>query len=331
MAVDARTELAESDFTVVARKAAALYGFDDGVAVKPFGSLTENPTFHVAEPGAREPIALRIYRLGGRPESEIRSELAWITAICSETEIRTPAIVPALDGQPIVRLEGPVPIFAAGFEVVPGREALQEDLPPLMERIGEITALLHRHARRWQAPPAFDRPRWDLDTMFGPDAHWGPWQAFVTEPESRAQLERLAATVTRRLARFGLDPISFGLIHADLRAANLLVDGDDIAIIDFDDCGFSWYLYDFGSTMTLYEDDPQIDELIASWTTGYRNVEQLSQDDENEIFTFVALRRLMVTAYAALRSDTALAEELRVSGFTAGSCELAERYLLRYA
>jgi len=38
-----------------------------------------------------------------------------------------------------------------------------------------------------------------------------------------------------RLARFGSGAARFGLIHADMRLANLLVDGDDVCVIDFDD------------------------------------------------------------------------------------------------
>jgi hypothetical protein len=39
------------------------------------------------------------------------------------------------------------------------------------------------------------------------------------------------------------------------------------------------------------------------------------------------LRRLMISAYAGLRSDTGFAAELRQSGYSADTCTLAERYL----
>jgi hypothetical protein len=108
------------------------------------------------------------------------------------------------------------------------------------------------------------------------------------------------------------------------------VDGDAVAVIDFDDCGFCWYLYDLGATLTLYEDAPNVDELVASWVDGYRAVAPLCAEDEREIPTFLMLRRLMVSAYVGLRSDTELADKLRRTGYNSASCKLAEKYLSRF-
>jgi Ser/Thr protein kinase RdoA (MazF antagonist) len=328
-------ELADADFERLAREAAGRFGFSDGAEISAFGALTENPTFRVVEDGVREPVALRIYRPGGRPAEEVGSELAWISAVRRETPVSTPAVVPTVDGESFARLtgdrpEGGDPIFAAAFDLLPGHEVDDEDLGRLMPRIGEITAQLHVHAREWMPPSSFERPRWDVETTLGANPHWGPWQASVPDAEERQQLERLADTVLRRLRAFGYDPSRFGLMHADLRVANLIADGDDVAVIDFDDCGFCWYLYDLGATLTLYEDAPNVDELVASWVEGYRRVAPLSAEDEREIPTFLMLRRLMVSAYVGLRSDTELAEELRRRGYNRASCGLAEKYLSRF-
>ena len=42
----------------------------------------------------------------------------------------------------------------------------------------------------------------------------------------------------------GSKPDAFGLIHADLHLENALFDGDAVRVIDFDDCGFGYWLYD---------------------------------------------------------------------------------------
>ena len=199
-------ELTEIDFARLAREAASRYGFGDGADIGAFGALTENPTFRVQEPGVREPVALRIYRPRGRPAEEVESELAWISAIRRETSVSTPDVVPTLDGARFVALKGQREIFAAAFELVPGHEAGDEDLRPLMPRIAEATAHLHRHARGWQVPRSFERPRWDLETTIGSNPHWGPWQASVSDPGERKQLERLADTVLARLRAFGTRP-----------------------------------------------------------------------------------------------------------------------------
>ena len=313
----------------LARAAALQYGFDEGSRLSAFGELTENPTFRVEDPDDGRALALRVYRPGGRPLDEIRSELEWIEALRRDEGVPTPAVFRTSDGSPVAQMDGGRPVFAAAFELVPAREADDTDLPWLMPRLGEIAAVLHRHARAWRRPHWFTRPRWDVDTTIGATPHWGPWQAGVQDPEERAQLERLAEVVVSRLRAYGCGAGRFGLVHADLRAANVLVAGDDVWIIDFDDCGEGWYLYDLATSLTFHEDAPNVDELIDSWLESYRRFEPLEDEDAREINTFLLLRRLMVSAYVGLRPDTELAEQLRRERFDATTCELAERYLVK--
>jgi len=327
---DARPALTDADFLGLVQEAVDQFGFNRKAEITAFGSLTENPTFRVQEPGVRDPVAVRVYRPGGRPLEEIDSELTWISAIRRETDVSTPAVVPTLTGAQYLRVRDDPPTFMAAFELVPGHEADDEDLERLMPEIGATTARLHLHTKAWRPPGSFERPRWDIETTIGSTPHWGPWQASVPDASERQQLERLAQTVRERLGRFGVGGSRFGLIHADLRVTNLIVDGDSVAVIDFDDCGFSWYLYDLAATLTFYEAAPNVDDLIASWIESYGRIAPLPTEDEQEIPTFLMLRRLLLSAYVGLRADTELAEELRVTHFSRTSCELAERYLSQF-
>jgi Ser/Thr protein kinase RdoA (MazF antagonist) len=111
---------------------------------------------------------------------------------------------------------------------------------------------------------------------------------------------------------------------------NVFADGDGFTIIDFDDAGYSWYLYDVGGMLTFCEGRPDVDEIVASWADGYRRVAPLSAEDEREIPTFLMLRRLLVHAYLGFRSDTELAAEAHAAGYGEESCAVAERYLSRF-
>ena len=111
-----------------------------------------------------------------------------------------------------------------------------------------------------------------------------------------------------------------------MRLANLLVHGDDVCVIDFDDCGLSWYLYDLGSSLSFIEHLPVVPDLIDSWVQGYRTVAPLSQEEVDELPTFVMLRRLLLVAW--IGSHSAVPEAQRMGPeFTAVSCGLAEKYL----
>jgi len=314
----------------VARLAAQMHGFSAAAELDLF-TLTENATYRVTEPG-HTTVVIRVYRPAGRPAVEVQSELAWMQALRNDLGAVVPDILTGLDGSQLVEV---VPnttprCFCVAMSLAPGSEPSEHELARWFPRLGEITARFHQHARRWTPPAWFSRPRWDIATSFGEFAHWGPWQASVPDAEERAQLQRLADVVTVRLEQFGTDSARFGLVHADLRIANLVADGDAIQAIDFDDCGFSWFLYDLACALTFLEARGDVDELIASWVDAYRTIEPLAAEDEAEIPTLLMFRRLLISAYVGLRPDIGLAHELRDNGYNAETCVLAETYLGRF-
>jgi Ser/Thr protein kinase RdoA (MazF antagonist) len=190
---------------------------------------------------------------------------------------------------------------------------------------------MHAHARRWRTPPGFDRPRWDYAHTLGRHGHWGAWQdGLGMGAEERRQLERLDGTIARRLRDYGHGD-RFGLVHADIRLANLLADGRAVRVIDFDDCGFSWFMYDFATTVSFMEDHPRVPELQDAWLEGYREVAPLDPADEAELGTFVMLRRLLLVAWIGSHHTFATEAAELGAGFTAGTCALAERYLSTHA
>jgi Ser/Thr protein kinase RdoA (MazF antagonist) len=316
-----------SDFVAVGHEVAERYGFSGELELTRY-PLTENWMFKVQDNTGRTPAVLRIYRPGVKSRDEIRSELAWMTALRQDAGLPVPRVLDADDGRDLLELQSrDDTMFCAAFELANGLEPPESELAVWFPLFGTLTARMHQHARGWRRPPWFTRMRWDLDTTLGPNGHWGRWDVSVPDPEERRQLGELADVVSGRLARFGTAPERFGLVHADLRLANVVVDGDKVTILDFDDCGDSWYLYDLAATLTFNEGRSDVDELIAAWVDAYREVEPLSREDEAEIKTFLMLRRLMLSAYVGLRDDTDLAAELREAGFSGETCRLAETYL----
>jgi len=245
--------------------------------------------------------------------------------------VRTPRVLPAPDGRRIVTVVD----SASGeerscvrFEFLPGTEPAEDSVPHFAE-LGEITARMHRHARQWQRPAGFTRFHWDYDAAFGAHPRWGRWQDGIgVGPAEREVLGRLDATLRARLAAFGTGPGRYGLVHADTRLANLLADGGAVSVIDFDDCGFSWYLYDVGTSVSFFEHQPHVPELVGAWLSGYRQVLDLPDADEAEIWTFILFRRLLLVAWIGSHTAVDIAQQLG-AGYTAGSCDLAESYLSR--
>ncbi|MFN3955173.1 MAG: phosphotransferase enzyme family protein [Pararhodobacter sp.] len=291
-------------------------------------NLSENATFQAgAGPDA---LILRLHRAGYHSHAEIASELAWLEALRHEPGLRCVRPVSARDGS-LIQMAGEQAVVA--FVPIAGREPRPEDdLPPWFDALGEITARLHRHARRWALPAGFTRKRWDVETILGPRPHWGDWRAAPgCEGEAHAVLHRLADDLAARLAAYGTGPEVFGLVHADLRLANLLIDDAGLWAIDFDDCGFSWWIYDFAAAVSFIETDPRLPDLAESWVSGYTRVAPLPAPAVAMLPVMVMLRRLLLTAWLGSRAESDTAAEFGGPAYTLGSADLAERFLTRGA
>ena len=296
-------------------------------------NVSENATYLIEAPNGFKSI-LRIHRENYHTRNAISCEHAWSKALNDEGGVRTPEILAGRDGSTIQTSSTaglPGERHMVMFEFVAGDHPAEDadHLVESFEELGEIAALTHNHSMSWQRPPNFERLTWDLNTVFGPEAYWGDWRDApqVTE-DIKHLLERLQSAVERRLTAFGKAPDRFGLIHADMRLANLIITNGSTRLIDFDDCGLGWFMYDFAAGISFMEDNPQVPALKDAWVRGYRKARALSGEDEAEIDTFVMLRRLALLAWIGSHIEVDTAKELAPS-FAPVTAELAENFLRR--
>lgn len=300
-----------------------------GDATLTFLSHSENTSFLAEDPLEGRRLVLRVQRSGYHRPAEIISELSWIAALIADEVIVTPRPQPDREDRLLcsVPLNGTTRQVVA-FEYMSGSEPdSTASLPAWFLKLGALTARLHGHSRSWKRTPVFQRKTWDFDAMLGARPLWGDWRAGLglRDPE-RQLLQRVADLLALRVRAYGQPSHRFGLVHADLRLANLLVDEARLGIIDFDDCGFSWFFYDFAAAVSFMEHDPIVAELQSAWLEGYRQVAPVSKADEAMLPVFVMLRRMLLTAWIASHSDTETARRLGTD-FTEGTIAMGERFL----
>ena len=311
-----------------ARAALAAYGRDRDAPLRLL-SLSENATY-LADDG--DPMVLRVHRPGYHSLQAIRSELSWMAALRDQAGVLTPELIPAHDGSDVVAATvAGTTLHVDAVTFISGCTAEEQPDVVGFDELGRITAAMHHHVQGWTAPEYFTRFSWDVDATLGPEARWGNWRhAPGLTPPDEAIVESAAAEVGRRLTEFGCGADRFGLIHADLRMANLMIDPGDasaaITVIDFDDCGWSWYLFDLAAVVSFIEDTPEAERMIADWLRGYLETRDVPVDHLEMIPTLVMLRRLMLTAWVASHSDADAAIAF-TDGYATGTARLAERYL----
>jgi len=282
---------------------------------------SENETW-----AAGDTLILRLHRQGYHTKAEIMSELAWLTALQGTPGLRM--VRPVADPQGGLVTETAGRCLVAFAPIAAQELLVTDDLPRWFAPLGQITARLHAQSRSWTPPHGFTRKRWDANTILGPAPHWGDWRAAPGLcSDGNAILTRASAALTAKLAAYGTGAEVFGLIHADLRLANLMQDTQGLWVIDFDDCGFGWWLYDLAAALSFIETDPRLPDLIALWCDGYAIEAPLPQADRAMIPTLILLRRVLLTAWLASRADSDTATALGGPAFTAGTVHLAETFL----
>ena len=316
----------------LAERAVKRFDLPDGVAVSLI-NVSENATYRVDDPASGKRWALRVHREGYHSRTAIASELAWVTALKANGAADTPEALRGLDSEFIqtVASDGlPNPRNVVLFSWENGVEPAENDVAGF-EMLGETAARMHAHVRGWQKPHWFERHTWDFETSLGATPHWGRWRdGMGMTPDIEKVFADTVSLIGLRLAKFGKGADRFGLIHGDMRLANLLMDNGIVKVIDFDDCGFSWYLYDCATTVSFFEHKPEVPELLAAWVRGYRRAGILPREDEAEIETFVMLRRLLLVAWIGSHSETDLAQSMGVE-YTRGTVALCERYMSRFS
>ena len=181
-------------------------------------------------------------------------------------------------------------------------------------KLGELMAQVHNQTSNWTPPRGFTRRSWHADGLMGPEPLWGKfWETAELSHEQKKVLKSAQSYIHHQLIELGKTKDNFGLIHADLHARNVLVKGDKLQIIDFDDCGYSWHSYEIAvaETDALSSLEPKVvtaQEIRNALIEGYRSIRHLNSQIEKELNTLTMVRTLIQLGWANDRRELMGAE-----------------------
>ena len=285
---------------------------DPAALAAPWGGLAgparlaaerENVVWDAMLPSGRR-VALRLHRAGYQSAAGIAAELAWCEALaargfpCPRPVRTTGGALTARHGgrdvSAVTWIEGAVPV---------------SDLPPtpdLHRRIGALLGRLHAESDAAAGPAPCLRPAWSMGGLAGPDPLWGRWWENVAA--SGAQVRALIAA--RDAARDWLRGFAaggaadIGPIHADAIGENVLAAPDGaLTLIDFDDCGMGFRLYDPGVALVPRWADADLPALTRATAEGYAAARGLDPATvETHLPRFTAIRALASAGWIVARA-----------------------------
>ncbi|MBY4214135.1 aminotransferase class III-fold pyridoxal phosphate-dependent enzyme [Rhodococcus fascians] len=307
--IDMGTEAA-SDIERTARKALDLFGIGPDATIT-FVNYRENYVFRVQHPTGD--WALKLHRAGYRTDNEIRSEAA-VLAELSAAGLRVTVPVPAVDGGHLawVNTDSGDVLQATLQRWLPGTSALgcspniyegrERPSRQQFEELGTLMARMHSHFEKAGAPHGYERGAWDAVGLVGDRALWGrasdlgcltPAQAdVVRRAEMRLEVDLAHLPVNRR---------TFGPVHADLTVENVLTDDGGLVIIDFDDSGEGWYLFDIATTYFFCSNHPESEDVLQAIVDGYHRVRELTEEDLVGWHSLLLARALSYLAWSVDR------------------------------
>jgi Ser/Thr protein kinase RdoA (MazF antagonist) len=281
----------------------ALAAYDLEPARVEFLAHSENTTFRVtAADGSR--YLLRVHRphRHGRdadPAAAIRSELEWLEELNATTALPVPAPVRSIAGElttTVASDEVDGPRVCSLLRWMNGRNRSRSPRPVHLQRLGGVLAQLHDHADQWSLPDQFMRLRWDHAAYFGNTMVYGnvdaadAWQLVPTA--LRRQFARVADEVGAVMRTLGEGPSVFGLIHADAHLDNVIFDGSHAGLIDFDDCGFGYRMYDVAVALWQLRHRADYPAFHSAFVEGYTRQRPLPAEQLAHLDIFIAAREV---------------------------------------
>jgi Ser/Thr protein kinase RdoA (MazF antagonist) len=283
----------------VARRALAAFDLPYDAELTPI-RLLNNAVFEVRTGDAR--LVLRIHRPDYRDVAHIRSELEFLVFLDEQlegTRVRVPRPIAAASGELVVRVRGRACSLLTWVDGRAlrvgkglGRGAVHE--------LGRALAHLHDAAERFRPSTDFDVPTWDADGMLTEASPYRPGGIDdQLSPEDRALFREVEERTRATFELLERDGHVLRVIHSDFVLVNCHFrrrhKGWEIGVIDFDDLGWGYLLYDLCPLLGNLADLPEsYRSLQRAFLAGYRSVRALPRELETHFPVLMAARHAEV-------------------------------------
>ena len=237
---------------------------------------------------------LRILSMNDPKTTE--GELIWLAALRDEAGLPVPEPVPTPDDRLFIILKTPgVPHgrIVSLMHWVDGQQLTAKSLRPQhVKAWGQLVGRLHKFATTWKPPEDFTRFHWDWDGILGNGVLQEPVDELIASmPEKyRVPFEAISAETKSAMAALGTKPEVYGMVHIDMYLENVLFKAGEPRIIDFEDCGFGYYLYDLAITLSQWLWNDEMSWFREVFLDGYTQTHSLTNEHLKYLDLFIGTR-----------------------------------------
>ncbi len=274
-----------------AKAALERYGLRDArFALLKEGVNQRKLLFRVESPTRGRFLLQVMYRLSRHSEN-LMPELLWLRALQREMPLSVPEPIPATDGSLVSHVSLPwasEPRRCVLLSWLPGRKKAHLS-PTDLSLVGSYIARLHRYSEQYGVTEGLVFPYvWDWDWVFGETAPlWNEGKSVYSWSELNV-FHAAAERVRQDLQELGKGSNVFGVIHRDLHLNNFLFHNGKAYAIDFETCGWGYYLFDLAVTLSSLEGRGAL--IQAALLEGYQRERPLPEDHWRYLETFMAMR-----------------------------------------
>lgn len=281
--------------------------------------------------------ALRVHRPGYRSREQILGEFAWIRGLDRDgIPVPQPRATP--DGLLVVEGRAsavPEPRLCtliawvdgvSGGTLEGGVGGGDAEVRPIYRQVGSLAARIQQHGEGWTKPDEFLRPTWGIEELVGEHPSLGRFVDLdCLDAEQLDVCLKARARVRERMATLGV-PLT--LVHGDLLPDNLLIAGDVVRVIDFDDCGWSWPGLEMATSLFPLKISGSFDAGLAGYLEGYESVRPFPACDLDVLEDLLMGRALSYLGWPVGRPEVHSVKDM--APFLAyGISEAAREYLGR--